>query len=306
MIRFVLSLAFSLAVLFSFAQNLVPNPSFELTTSDCEPFPGLQGWFSPNLATPDLFSLEEETCWTYLSNELMQELSFIAPLTGNNMVGLFCADPESSNIQTREYLSCRLVEPLTLGEVYRVSFSTYRWQLTNFAVDRLGIHFSTDSLSFDVLDMLPIQPQWENDDLLITSDEWTGYEFLYTSTGGEQFLTFGCFRDFNEMQVIDLQVSSENLNNAYYVFDDFLVETAVGIASSESKLIDITVAEYGLYILTQEKGTLSISNLQGQEMLQMPMEFGENIIPFNPATSGVYFATLYNNERRRSTRFFWH
>ena len=91
MIRFVFSLAFSLAVLFSFAQNLVPNPSFELTTLDCEPYPGLQGWYSTNLATPDIFTLNEEDCGTFLSEQLVEELDLILPLTGNNMAGLFCA-----------------------------------------------------------------------------------------------------------------------------------------------------------------------------------------------------------------------
>jgi hypothetical protein len=306
MIRFVLSLAFSLAVLFSFAQNLVPNPSFELTTSDCLPYPGLQGWFSPNLATPDLFTVEVETCWVHLSDQMMQELGFIAPLTGNNMVGLFCADPETSNVQTREYLACRLLEPLVQDEVYQVAFSTYRRSLGNFAIDKLGVHFSLDSFFYDVADMLPVIPQWENNQLHTISDEWTNYEFFYTADGGEQYLTFGCFRDYDEMQVIDVQTSTKDWNHAYYVFDDFSVEPAVNVASTEPKLFGITVSASELKIVTKEKGMLRISNLQGQEILNEPLAIGENVILFSPKSSGVYFATVHNDKQSSSLRFFWH
>ena len=306
MIRFVLALAFSLSQVISSAQNLVPNPSFELTTPDCEPYPGLQDWYSPNLATPDLFTVEVETCWVHLSDQLMQELGFIAPQTGNNMVGLFCAYPETSNVQSRDYLSCRLEETLVQGEVYRVAFSTYRRSLGNYAIDQLGVYFSTDSLFFEIPDMLPVLPQWETNQLHITSDEWTSYEFFYTAVGGEQYMTFGCFRDYDEMQVVDVQTSWKDWNNAYYVFDDFSVEPAVGVTASELKLFDITVSTSGLKMETKEKGTLRVSNLQGQEILNEPIEVGENIIPFSPKASGVYFATLYNHKQSSSLRFFWH
>jgi len=305
MTRFVLSLAFSLAVLFSFAQNLVPNPSFELTTSDCLPYPGLQGWYSPNLATPDLFTVEVETCWVHLTDQMMQELGFIAPLTGNNMVGLYCALSSTSNVQSRDYLTCRLTESLVQGEVYRASFLTFRRSTSNFAIDQIGVHFSTDSLFFDIPDMLPVSPQWESNTLHSTSDEWTSYEFLYTASGGEQFLTFGCFRDYDEMQVINLQTSSKDWNAAYYVFDDFSVESVVGITSSDSKSINISVTEYGINVVTKEKGTLRISNLQGQEILNEPLAIGENVILFSPKAPGVYFATVYSDKKSSSLRFFW-
>jgi hypothetical protein len=306
MIRFVLPLAFSLSVLFCSAQNLVQNPSFELTTPDCLPFPGLQGWYSPNLATPDLFTVEVETCWVHLTDQMMQELGFIAPLTGNNMVGLFCAYPETSNLQTREYLTNRLIEPLVQGEVYRVAFSTYRRSLGNYAIDKLGVYFSTDSLFFDIPNMLPVLPQWESNELHTTSDEWTSYEFFYSATGGEKYMTFGCFRDYDEMQVVDVQTSTKDWNRAYYVFDDFSVEPGVAVTSTDPKLFGIIVSAYGLKMVTKEKGTLRISNLQGQEILNEPIVIGENIIPFSPKVSGIYCATVYNDKQSSSLRFFWH
>jgi hypothetical protein len=306
MIRFVLSLAFSLAVLFSFAQNLVPNPSFELTTLDCEPNPGLQGWYSPNLATPNLFSMEEELCGTFLSEQLMEELSFIAPLTGSNMVGLFCAYPETSNLQTREYLTCRLVETLVLGVTYRVTFSTYRRHSTSFAIDKLGVHFSSDSLFYDVADMLPVTPQWESNELHTISDQWTSYEFFYTAYGGEQYLTFGCFRDFDEMEVVDLQTSLTDHNRAYYLFDDFSVERSVTVETPIAEEFTITAARSGLNIVTNEKGVLILSNTQGQVILQVPVDPGEKRILFTTQAAGIYLATLISDRRRKSTQFFWH
>jgi hypothetical protein len=237
---------------------------------------------------------------------MMQELGFIAPLTGNNMVGLFCAYPETSNLQSRDYLSCRLVEPLVQGEVYRVAFSTYRRSLGNYAIDQLGVYFSTDSLFFDIPDMLPVLPQWESNVLHTTSDEWTSYEFFYLATGGEQYITFGCFRDYDEMQVVDVQTSTKDWNRAYYVFDDFSVEPAVSVTSAKPKLFGITVSTFELKIVTKEKGMLRISNLQGQEILNEPLAIGENVILFSPKAPGVYLATFYNDSQNGSLRFFWH
>jgi len=257
------------------------------------------------LATPDLFSLEEESCGIYLSDELMQELSFIAPLTGNNMAGLFCAYPETSNQQSRDYLTCRLIETLVLGETYRVTFSTYRRHSTNYAIDKLGVHFSSDSLFFDVATMLPVTPQWESNELHTISDEWTSYEFLYSASGGEQYLTFGCFRDFDEMQVIDLQTSITDHNRAYYFFDDFSIERSVSIATNELFISDIVIADDGLKLVANEKGVLILSNSQGQEILRSTIQPGENHIQFNAQSAGIYFATVYSNQRRKSKRFFW-
>ena len=305
MIRFVLSLALSLAVLFSFAQNLVPNPSFELTTPDCEPFPGLQGWFSPNLATPDIFTLNEEDCGTFLSEQLVEELDLILPQTGNNMAGLFCAYHELSNLQTRDYLTCKLLESLVQGEVYRISFSTCRWHLGNYAVDQLGVFFSADSLFFDTAEMLPVMPVWESNVLHTASFEWTNYEFIYTATGGERYMTFGCFRDYDEMEVVDLQTSTTDWNNAYYLFDDFSVERGVGITATESFIYDVTITESGLNVITNEKGVLILSNSQGQEILRAIIQPGEHRIQLNAQAGGVYFATLFTNQRQRSIRFFW-
>lgn len=305
MIRFVLSLAFSLTVLFSFSQNLVPNPSFELTTLDCEPYPGLQGWYSTNLATPNLFSLEEESCGTFLSEQLIEELSFIAPLTGNNMVGLFCAYPETSNQQTREYLTCRLIETLVLGETYRVTFSTYRRHSTNYAIDKLGVHFSSDSLFYDIAEMLPVTPQWESNELHTISDQWTSYEFFYIANGDENYLTFGCFRDYHEMEVVDLQTSLTDHNNAYYLFDNFSVERSVTVSTLSTVKFTITPSRSGLKIVTNEKGVLILSNMQGQLILQVPVDPGEIRIQFDTQAAGIYFATLIGDRRRKSMQFLW-
>jgi hypothetical protein len=306
MIRFVLSLAFSLAVLFSFAQNLVPNPSFELTTLDCEPNPGLQGWYSPNLATPDIFTLNEEDCGTFLSEQLVEELDLILPLSGNNMAGLFCAYPETSNQQSRDYLTCKLSENLSQGEVYRVSFYSCRWHLGNYAIDQLGVYFSEDSMFFDTGEMLPVMPVWESNVLHSASFEWTEYEFFYTAMGGERYMTFGCFRDYDEMQVVDLQTSTTDWNNAYYLFDDFVVERGVGIAHVESFIFEVSVAHSVLNVISNERGVLVLSNSQGQIIQQVTVQPGENQILLSSPEAGLYTATFNSETRRKSARFFWH
>jgi hypothetical protein len=305
MIRFVLALAICLSVLFCSAQNLVPNPSFELTTPDCEPYPGLQDWYSPNLATPDVFTISDEECGTFMSEQMVDELDLILPQTGNNMAGLFCAKPETSSQQTREYLTCKLLESLVQGEVYRVSFSACRWHLGNYAIDQLGVFFSEDSLLFETAEMLPVMPVWESNALHTESFEWTNYEFLYTAMGGERYMTFGCFRDYDEMQVVDVQTSWKDWNNAFYLFDDLSVERGVGIATTESFNYSIAIAQFGLNVVVNEKGVLVLTNSKGHEIQQVPVYPGENQILLSSQAAGIYIATFVNETQRKSTRFFW-
>ena len=160
-------------------------------------------------------------------------------------------------------------------------------------------------LIYNVGDMLPVMPHWENNILHTASFEWTNYEFFYTAAGGEQYLTFGCFRDYDEMEVVDLQTSTTDWNNAYYLFDDFSVERSVSVQTPTTSPFNITVADFGLNISTNAKGVLSISNSQGQEILRVSITTGENRIHFDSQASGIYYATLFYDKRRKSARFFW-
>ena len=135
------------------AQNLVPDPGFEIHTEDCEGNPALVHWFNTNAASPDLWCLEG--CGSILAPELAQAAEVPEnPAEGNCYIGLYCAVSESSSNNTREYLYTELLNPLQANEVYRVAFKIARSPLSDLAVDRIGIHFSFEPLSVSGAEVL--------------------------------------------------------------------------------------------------------------------------------------------------------
>lgn len=120
MIRFVLSLAFSLSVLFCSAQNLVPNPSFE-EYLDCPQSTGelhqqVIDWESWQL-TPDFFH-ECNNNGLGTAGVPFNAWGYQMPITGNGYSGIYTF--QDNFVNTREYLAAPLIEPLEIGIEYYV------------------------------------------------------------------------------------------------------------------------------------------------------------------------------------------
>jgi hypothetical protein len=203
-----------------FAQNLVPDPGFEITSEDCEPYPGLVHWFNPSLGTPDLYSYSESDCGFVLDEDQSQQFQYPEPVDGNRFVGMFCCYGEESNFQTREYFSTMLTEAPVANQIYTVSLSVHRTHIYNLAIDKFGVLFTNEVPYYDTFEAIPQLPQLETSSLLDnTTSEWIELEWEYIAQGGEQFITLGCFRGYEELEVVNTNSSWKNFLNGYYLVD---------------------------------------------------------------------------------------
>lgn len=109
------------------AQNLVPNPSFEIYDT-CQqvlgfrlPEEGPQSWFSASI-TPDFL----QSCGPYgAANGLpLNFFTFQESLDGENCIGLITFHQNGLNEadQQREWAQVELLEPLVIGQTYYASF----------------------------------------------------------------------------------------------------------------------------------------------------------------------------------------
>ncbi|MCB0763794.1 MAG: gliding motility-associated C-terminal domain-containing protein [Flavobacteriales bacterium] len=215
-----------------FGQNLVVNPSFEITTTNCGSFGG-EGFFTDltgswdnasnnalgdSCSSPDLFS----ACNIFATGVPNSLLGFQYARTGTRYAGIITHEVLD---QYREYIQGRTVTPLVAGQTYCVSMYVSKADGVPFATNNIGIRFSSTQFLRDpcpgqnnsLIDLPP--------DLnyacaaIIDTVDWVRLQWDYQAVGGESFFTIGNF--FNNANTIIQNVGGNFLNPfAYYFIDD--------------------------------------------------------------------------------------
>lgn len=213
-----------------YAQNLVPNGSFESytalpnSTSDWEL---CVGWNNVNMslanwpmATPDYLHSSGSGS-AQLPNSQWADVN---PHDGNAIMGLYSR--HSSQSDARDYVSTQLSSPLTVGSTYTISF----W-LTSGMGD---YYYGSSSSNFGV--QLTMTPMTQNDheslggtpQAMITNDPWHSnwvfYSFTYVATNAYHYVTIGNFmNDFATTTTLH-DPSANFPSGSYYFVDDIRIE----------------------------------------------------------------------------------
>lgn len=184
-----------------FAQNLVPNPSFE----ELDSCPDNQNqlykakyWFNPNQFTsPDLFSScstnpdisTPNNLFGYQEPKSDSSCTLIAVLYGSNNFG-------------HEYISIRLTDSLLKDSVYCVSFyiSPVSDNSTELFTDGIGAYLSGDSVYQTVNTYLDLPAQIRMlGTIFDDTSSWNKIEGFYVAKGGGKFITIGGFWNISEL-----------------------------------------------------------------------------------------------------------
>jgi gliding motility-associated-like protein len=139
---------------------------------------------------------------------------------GHAYIGMHFFNPNSEYC---EYSAGTLMTPLDSGVCYsasmHISLSTY----SSFAIDAIGLFFTTDSL-FKFYSSTPVEvtPHIANDSGNIISDtaNWVKISGSFIATGGEKFFTIGRFKR-NEYVNYEVVIPYEGYS--YYYIDDVAV-----------------------------------------------------------------------------------
>ncbi|MBC7861681.1 MAG: OmpA family protein [Bacteroidia bacterium] len=215
--------------LFAQEKNLVMNGSFENTSGKIRStgtYYLADSISSSNNTTVDLFS--KEACghdYDIPTNYMGTQES----KSGNNYAGIiaFYAD-DAGVFKTKpgyrkysEYIQLSCNAPLVAGKAYTVSYAISLAEKSAYAVSGFGIYFSKEKTDVKNNAFLKIVPQAVSFAIL-GNTEWTTLTGTYVASGGERYLTLGCFQ--NEMDT--LKIIAANTNNsrkAYYYIDDVSV-----------------------------------------------------------------------------------
>lgn len=202
------------------AQNLIPNPGFE-TLASCPFGPGSWGptpatpWYGPTLGTPDIFN----ACGNFGQAGVPDNFAGNQSAHGGNgYAGVYVKSPGTVY---REYLQASLVEPLTAGARYSVSFYVSQAEF-GCASENVGIYLSASDPNLFGTGVLQVTPQvTSNLGFLNDLENWTLVTGCFTAEGGEQFVTIGNFA--SDLQT-PLELPCTDMWSYYYIDDVSLVE----------------------------------------------------------------------------------
>jgi hypothetical protein len=283
---------------FSFAQNLVPNWSFEDTVS-CPDNSGqvdrALGWSSYRFS-PDYFNICAPSP-TYVSVPLNFGGSHY-PKTGNAYAGFIIG------ANAREYVGTQLSQPLNIGELYYVSFYACRAGsiIFNRASNKIGARFSTVEYSVSVPEPIPNDAQVYTDSIVKDTLNWVRISGVFTADSSYEFLSIGNF--FSDSLTTYLNFDSTHVQSYYYV-DDIIVSPdsncCPGVSEiSENEKIKIypNPTHDQLEIETREVTKVFIYDVLGKFCVSDDALFSSyHKINISNLENGIYFLFLETSSR---------
>jgi OmpA-OmpF porin, OOP family len=146
--------------------------------------------------------------------------------TGNNYAGIIAYYADDAGVfktkpgyrKYSEYIQLCFLEPLKAGQVYSISFNASLSEKSAYAVSGLGMYFSAGKTDVRNNAFLNVTPHVICTDI-ITNTEWTTFEGTYVATGGETYVTVGCFDKYMEAKKV-IEPFTNNSRKAYYYIDD--------------------------------------------------------------------------------------
>ncbi|MBS1634743.1 MAG: gliding motility-associated C-terminal domain-containing protein [Bacteroidetes bacterium] len=219
------------------AQNLVLNPSFENTSSNCGNLGGegfttdLLNWDDANsgadsCSSPDLFS----ACNTLPivggpgpTNMPNSALGYQYSRTGTHHAGIITYDGTD---QYREYIEGQTSAPLVAGQVYCVSMYVSLANSVVWSTNNIGIYFSPTNYQRNACpgttnSRINVTPQLNYTcSPIMDTMHWVRLQWSYTATGGEKYFVIGNFYDNSNTTVVTNPGGTFTNPYAYFYIDD--------------------------------------------------------------------------------------
>jgi len=201
------------------SQNLVRNCEFEIMNG-CPSGHGQISmssyWLSPGDGTTDYLHACNNGNFSVPENQFGTQ----AARSGNAYANIICY--YSTQGSYREYIQTELGCTMQAGQRYQVSFYVSCADISRFAIDGMGAHFTPEPLKqpgTSVIE-LPQGPHIRNapGHILNNKTGWVEVYGEYTAAGGEKYLTIGNFLKNDEISIESFTSWTSSLSS--YFIDD--------------------------------------------------------------------------------------
>ena len=211
-----------------YAQNLVPNHSFEDTVScpiGTAQFNTVDVWFNPTSGSPDYYN----RCFGELPPGAVgpgipaNDWGYQEAQDGDAYAGLLTyAIPDINHSIFREYIAIELTDELDLDKEYYWCMYVSLTDSVEYYSNNIGIALTKElvtdySIPYVLLD-LPVYGNWESP----VSDyvNWTKIGGVFTAEGNEKFLYIGNFFSDDETELVKFQDNDRGGPSAAYFIDN--------------------------------------------------------------------------------------
>lgn len=212
------------------AENMVSNPGFEETSgkiSKVGQIDKANGWISGTAQKADLLSKRSKDPKTQVPNNAfgMEEPQ---DGKGNNYAGIVVFS--HNNKIPRSYLTTKLTQPMKKGMKYCVSFHVSLAEFSKYNSNNIAAHFSKRQYNFESKVNIIEEPHVKHVDNMVfkATYNWDKICGVYTSTGGEKYITLGNFENnedtYSEKNKIDKDLKGTPVIGAYYYLDNISVK----------------------------------------------------------------------------------
>ena len=215
---------------FAEAQNLVPNGSFEeylVCPGSYSENPSafrVRYWRPISSGSPDYFN----TCSEGEAAVPYNWAGVSDAFDGYGYAGIYTWMDLSKDY--REYLHCKLTEPLIKDSLYHVEFRYKLSSYSKYSIDRIGLLLSDSLKRLPDDALLRVSPTFafvKDSALTPETGAWELAVAEYKAKGNEQYLTIGNFSDNQSTRHYHIQFRPESqpmlVSSAYYYVDDVKV-----------------------------------------------------------------------------------
>ena len=262
----------------SFAQNLVPNPSFEEYTA-CPAFYGdiekATNWFSFR-ESPDYFN----SCANAGVSVPVNSFGHQSPIEGQAYAGLVTYS--TGNPQGREYLGTQLTQPLVIGVKYYFSIFVSRADTPtlNGASNNFGFKFSTVPYTQSNPSPIDNSSHYHSTLIITDQDNWVKISGSFTADSTYTYLMIGNFYNDAQTDIVDC------VELAYYFVD--------GICTTQDSLYN---EHWTSFNLLEKDNIFTFPNPATDNLLIQAQE-PPQYIEINDAIGRRIY---YNNDRHLKT-----
>lgn len=326
LIKISLAICFPVAItLQAEAQNLVPNGSFE-EYSSCPSlaieFAGVDNW-NRYRESADYYNVcaNSDTlthpcglwggCWSVPCNLYGCQES----ATGNGYAGVIGI--QLFNPIYREIFGTQLIEPLTVGQTYYVSFKASpgygRYFDAKWFSNKLGLKFSMNEYSQSNPPAIDNFAHVYTNDIISDTLNWTTISDIFVADSSYEYIMLGNFFDDENTEFLDNGVMP---NYSYYYIDDVCVTinpTGCDFTSGMAKKVVNNVTVYPnpatnvLYISYPYASNpdISIFNVLGKSVVSN-LNYSNNLctVDLGNLSSGTYFLKIKEHSTTITKKFF--
>ncbi|MBI3501838.1 MAG: T9SS type A sorting domain-containing protein [Bacteroidetes bacterium] len=303
-------------VLFRFsmiAQNLVPNPSFEIFDT-CPNAQGqiihAIGWKNFNQYSPDYYNMCS-TANNYLVSVPHNWTGYQQAASGNAYAGIYTYETPQppADINIRECIGAQLLSPLVIGTKYFFSFKANLALDTNHilnqATNNIGMLFST--IFYSQSNPVPINNFAHVYSTAVITDtmNWTTIAGSFIADSAYKYVVIGNFFDNAHTTIIQMQDTIWD-RIAYYFIDDVYVSTdsiAGGIAEQDMQgKIKIypnpSDGGYNIRLNNFSVYSINVYNELGKLIFSLAENIGDNLfLDLRGEKNGIYFLLINDGQR---------